>query len=268
MDEPRFEFGGNWRRFLAVLDDARIKFAQAALCEMLGTDDLSGKRFLDIGAGSGLSSLCARRLGASVLSFDYDAEAVACVAEVKHRYFSQDGDWSVERGSVLDSEYLARLGTFDIVYSWGVLHHTGALWEALENAGTLVVEGGTLFVSIYNDQRWISALWRAVKRTYVGSPTAMQYLLLMPSLAVVWGPNCVKNLVLAFEPLKDWKAYRSARGMSPWHDLVDWVGGFPFEVARPEHIFDYYRERGFVLERLTTCGGGKGCNEFVFRKVG
>jgi len=57
------------------------------------------------------------------------------------------------------------------------------------------------------------------------------------------------------------------RGMSAWHDLLDWLGGYPFEVSRPEEVFDFYRKRGFTLERLTTAGGRLGCNEFVFRRT-
>ena len=55
--------------------------------------------------------------------------------------------------------------------------------------------------------------------------------------------------------------------MSFWQDLIDWVGGYPFEVSTPEQIFDFYRARGFTLPRLHTCGGSLGCNEFVFRKA-
>ena len=69
-------------------------------------------------------------------------------------------------GSALDATYLAGLGGFELVYSWGVLHHTGAMWQALENAAIPVVDGGRLFVAIYNDQGWISGYWRAVKRLY------------------------------------------------------------------------------------------------------
>jgi 2-polyprenyl-6-hydroxyphenyl methylase/3-demethylubiquinone-9 3-methyltransferase len=54
--------------------------------------------------------------------------------------------------------------------------------------------------------------------------------------------------------------------MSRVHDWFDWLGGYPFEVARPEEIFAFYQARGFSLERLKTCGGGLGCNEFVLRK--
>jgi hypothetical protein len=52
--------------------------------------------------------------------------------------------------------------------------------------------------------------------------------------------------------------------MSPWRDLIDWVGGYPFEVAKPEAILDFYLRRGFTLKRLVTCGGSLGCNEYVF----
>lgn len=140
----RFEFGANWARFLSVLNEERIDAAQASLCRMLEVEDLKGKTFLDIGSGSGLFSLAARRLGACVHSFDYDPQSVGCTAELKRRYFPEDADWTVEEGSVLDTGYLQGLGQFDVVYSWGVLHHTGAMWQALENVAPLVAGGGAV----------------------------------------------------------------------------------------------------------------------------
>src|SRR5438876_354324 len=128
----RFEFGKNWSRFLRELDEARITRAVDSLRDMLELDDLSGRSFLDIGCGSGLFSLAARRLGATVFSFDFDPQSVACTQEVKRRYCPQDGLWTINAGSALDSHFLKSLGQYDIVYSWGVLHHTGAMWQALE----------------------------------------------------------------------------------------------------------------------------------------
>lgn len=264
----RFEFGANWAQFLSVLTDDRIALAEQSLRNMLGVSNLQGKHFLDIGSGSGLFSLVARRLGAKVHSFDYDPQSVACTAELKRRYYPDDPDWVVEQGSALDKGYLQTLGQWDIVYSWGVLHHTGAMWQALENVIPLVRQGGTLFIAIYNYQRVMTPVWTWVKHAYNRLPNGLRWLVLGPALIRLWGPRTVYDL-LRGKPFYTWRNYaeHSVRGMSAWRDVVDWVGGYPFEVAKPEEIFRFYHDKGFVLRNMVTCGGGLGCNEFVLTRA-
>lgn len=263
----RFEFGKNWSRFLTTLDDRRIAKAEQAIMEMLEVSDLKGKRFLDIGSGSGLSSLAARRLGASVHSFDYDPQSVACTTELRQRYFPNDDSWTVEEGSALDKDYVRSLGKFDIVYSWGVLHHTGEMWKGLENAHVPLVAGGKLFVAIYNDTGSQSARWRWIKKTYNRLPGFTR----TPFVILVSAPEEAKSLVRSLikarpsEYIRSWTQYDQNRGMSHWHDLIDWVGGYPYEVAKPEEIFDFYRARGFTLTKLKCGAVGLGCNEYVFQ---
>jgi 2-polyprenyl-3-methyl-5-hydroxy-6-metoxy-1,4-benzoquinol methylase len=263
----RFEFGKNWARFLRTLDERRIGDAQRSLEDMLETKSLAGKRLLDIGSGSGLFSLAARRLGARVHSFDYDPNSVGCTRELRRRYFTDDPEWTVEEGSALDREYLRGLGAFDVVYSWGVLHHTGKMWESLENAERLVARGGTLFIAIYNDAGSRSVRWVKVKRLYNRLPRGLRFLVVAPSFAAMNYGNVIKDF-LRLRPFQTIRNYgKNGRGMSFWRDLIDWVGGYPFEYARPEAIFDFYRARGFALMRLRTSGGAYGCNQFVFRRV-
>jgi 2-polyprenyl-3-methyl-5-hydroxy-6-metoxy-1,4-benzoquinol methylase len=267
LKKERFQFGSNWREFLQVLNQERIELAEQSLLQMLELENLSNMRFLDIGSGSGLFSLAARRLGAVVHSFDYDPESVACTAELKNRFYSNDSDWIVEQGSVLDQEYLMRFGQYDIVYSWGVLHHTGSMWESVENAASLVLPGGTFFIALYNHQQIMSPIWTRVKKIYNWLPKGLRWMVILPSLLWIWGPRMVFDLFRG-KPFYTWRNYasHSVRGMSAWRDLIDWVGGYPFEVAKPDEVLEFFRARGFCLEKLVTCGGKLGCNQFLFKR--
>lgn len=171
----RFQFGENWQRFLAVLNEERLAEAERSLREMLRAPSLVGKSFLDVGSGSGLFSLAAVRLGASAVhSIDFDPTSVACTREVKRRLEPSAEDWTIERGNVLDDAEMAALGQWDIVYAWGVLHHTGDMRTAMENVAPLVAPTGRLFISIYNDQGLKSRLWRRVKQVFNTLPAALR----------------------------------------------------------------------------------------------
>jgi 2-polyprenyl-3-methyl-5-hydroxy-6-metoxy-1,4-benzoquinol methylase len=266
----RFGFGANWARFLALLDEARIADAQTSLRSMLGVSDLRGVSFLDIGCGSGLFSLAARRLGANVRSFDFDLQSVSCAQELKRRYFPQDVNWQVEHGSVLDRQYIDGLGNFDVVYSWGVLHHTGSMWVAIENAlSRVAAPQGTLFIAIYNDQGWKSHAWWFVKFTYnrlprvLRKPFAFAVAAVTHTLVIIKYSFRLKPMIAIAPLLSD----RRERGMSARYDSIDWMGGFPFEFASFDVLAAYLKVRGFTLKNSRR-DGSQGCNEFVFERAG
>jgi hypothetical protein len=173
---------------------------------------------------------------------------------------------AIEEGSILDEEYVAGLGKWDVVYAWGVLHHTGSMWRSLELAQTTVDDQSMMFVSIYNDQGYKSRLWRGAKRTYNRLPTGLREpfaaLVLVPRELLSFGMAVMRARPMSY--IRGWTDYKRSRGVSRWHDLVDLIGGYPFEVAKPEEVFTFLKARGFQLERLVTCGGGVGCNQYVF----
>lgn len=258
-DARRFAFGENWSNFVASIGQRQIDQAQGRLSEVLG--NLNNKTFLDVGCGSGIHSLAAVRLGASrVFSFDYDEKSAACARELK-QHFEPLSNWAIGRGSALDLEFLYSLGTFDIVYSWGVLHHTGDVWSAIANV--TIPAADKLLISLYADQGLISKVWRVLKRSYVNHPLSRRPIELL-SLATLWGP---KLLIKPHCIIRDWRNYHEKRGMSPWHDIVDWAGGYPFEVTDPDTLIDFVSTLGFSLERKNLPRGVIRVNEYLFSKT-
>ncbi len=264
----RFEFGENWRRFLASVSEERITTAIASVQDLLGISTLKGKTFVDVGCGSGLFSLAAHRMGAQVHSFDFDPASVACCQQLKETYGKNGATWKIEQGSALDPAYLKKLGQFDVVYSWGVLHHTGEMWQAIDNVCKLTKPSSLFTIAIYNDQGSWSDRWKRIKKTYNNLPRFIRPIF----AAVVTFPFDLRMALSAFlrfkpmEYIRVWTSYENDRGMNRWHDIIDWVGGYPFEVAKPEEMLKFFRDRDFVLTNLKTRLGSLGCNEFVFQK--
>ncbi|MBO6769739.1 MULTISPECIES: class I SAM-dependent methyltransferase [unclassified Thalassospira] len=268
MSELRFEFGRNWKSFSKSLDEERIRSSVINLQRLLQEDDLKGKTFLDVGSGSGLSSVAAAKLGARLFSFDYDKNSVDSTRQNLSQY-CKGGSYEVQQGSAINPEYMTKLGHFDVVYSWGVLHHTGEMWNGIDLASKCVKPGGKFALAIYNDQGGASNRWKSIKKTYVNLPGFLQLGLVLFVATYFEVRSSLIRLIRMQNPLpfKDWASRKDDRGMSVWHDLVDWVGGYPFEVAKPDEIFVFLKDRGFQLESMKTCGGGHGCNEFLFTKI-
>ena len=96
----RFEFGKNWKAYLKKLNKEKIEHAENSLKIMLEVKNLVGKTFIDVGSGSGLFSLAAKNLGASVVSFDFDKSSVWCTKELRNRFYKTSDDWKIIHGSI------------------------------------------------------------------------------------------------------------------------------------------------------------------------
>jgi len=259
-DPPiQFSFGANWQKFAKGVNEEVIRFAEASFVEFTGLKDLRGHTWLDVGSGSGLSSLVAYRLGARrVVSIDIDERSVECTRRL--RALHPGDNWEVLSGSVLDRDFMRSLGRFSFVYSWGVIHHTGAMWEALENLVERVEEKGFLHLAIYNEAP-SSERWKMVKQWCNRLP------LVLPLATYGWFALLMVNkFVRGRSILGELREYRTRRGMSLIRDVEDWMGGLPYEYCRPERMLTALERHGFVEQKVRTTTG-IGCNEFLHRRV-
>lgn len=256
--EEHFHFRENWQRYLKHVDDNAIKEAEAGLLKLVPADALKGATFLDIGCGSGLHSLAAWRLGAMVTSIDLDPDSVAATEQLRNR---EGADFTVRQQDVFDAK-----GEYDIVYSWGVLHHTGAMWPAIEHAAGLVKPGGLFAIALYQKTPKCG-MWANIKRRYSKSGKLAQ----RAAQALYVAAFSLRQVTLGQNPIKYITGYKSSRGMNYFVDVHDWLGGYPYESASPEEVVAFFGKLGFapLLKYPLEPGSGwfgSGCAEFTFRK--
>jgi SAM-dependent methyltransferase len=258
-----FSFGKNWARFLADLDAPQIEQAARSLSDAFGDFNLAGERFIDVGCGSGVFSLSALRAGASeVVSIDIDPQSIAC-AKALRQFAATPENWTIVRGSVLDPEFVASIEPASRVYSWGVLHHTGSVWKAIESAMSLVPPAGVLCLGLYNRPSR-AELHMSLKRTYNRLPSGLQPLLSLAYASALLGGLAVLRRRNPVKYVRDYG--RRSRGMSFWRDVEDWLGGLPCEFVDESDICAFATARGFTVERVVRRSPGAN-NEYLIRRV-
>jgi SAM-dependent methyltransferase len=264
MSEDRFKFGENWQQFVSgSFNEERLETSRQWMLDFLGYSTLDGKSFLDIGCGSGMHSLAAVRSGCrDLFSFDYDTDSVGCTEQLR-KQAGEPAYWSVQRGSVLDEAFMTSLPQFDIVYSWGVLHHTGDQWRAIEQAQARVKPGGLLYIALYTSEmfpRWKAPFWLRIKKFYNSAPELVRTLL-------VWAYaffHSVQMLMRGTNPFRYIRGYSRSRGMNYFVDIRDWLGGWPMEFSSVNDVVQFLcRQHSFVLTNLKF---GEACTEYLFRR--
>jgi SAM-dependent methyltransferase len=263
--ESHFDFGKNWASYASNLKPELIEEALKGMRRLVG-ESLAGKTFLDIGCGSGLHSLAALRLGAArVVAVDLDSDSVATTRKVLSEHAASQA-WEVREISVFDLNS-ATLGHFDVVYSWGVLHHTGDMYRAMRTASAMVSADGQFVFALYRLTR-MCGFWKKEKRWYASASASKQraaravYRFLFRLAMGLQGRSFASYVA----------NYRSNRGMDFEHDVHDWMGGWPYESITPQQVHDFMTPLGFtrraqfVESKIQMGLAGSGCDEYVYAK--
>ena len=262
----QFDFGKNWLEFSRkAVTDENVRQAREDFAYLLKGIEIKNKWFLDIGFGQGLSLLIASGMGARAVGCDINPKCLeALQANALHLPAVRPESVEVVVGSILESQVVEQLRAktpgslgYHVVHSWGVLHHTGDMWTALRTATSLVCSGGYLVVALYN-RHITSPAWGLIKWVYNRAPLPVR-----------------KAMILFFHPvifLAKWAVTGrdpriQERGMDFHFNLIDWIGGYPYESARPEEVIRRAASMGLRCVRVRPTTVPTGCNEFVFEKV-
>ncbi len=259
QDEITFSFGENWQSYLETVSEKEIESSKKDILNWLSPDNIQGKRVIDIGSGSGVHSLSFYLLKVnSLYSLDYDQNSVDATKTLWEKS-NQPDNWTVTQGSILDKELVHTLGTFDIVYSWGVLHHTGSMWEAIENAASLVKPGGLFWISLYTKgSRYTKDL--NLKKKYNRSSAWGKRLMVWKSI--------LRFMLVRLYHLQNPFAWnqKTERGMNTYHDIIDWLGGLPYEVASADEILQFGRDNQLELIRIQAATE-RACTSYLLRRA-
>ncbi len=259
-----FTFGKNWQRFLRSYTPERQKIASECLLSFLQMSDLKGKSFLDIGCGSGIHSAAAFLAGAErVYSFDYDRDSVAATEQLRKHHGSPT-NWTVTQGSVLDETFMRNFSTFDVVYAWGMLHHTGDQWQAMRNATLPLGQQSRLYIALYAKEAYTDwQHWIEVKRRYNAASKVRKILM---EIHYIWKTILGRKILNIFTLPKIIWQYQHSRGMDFMTDVRDWLGGWPTEFSSVPEVMDFANNQlGLELVNLHT---GEGNSEFLLVKKG
>ncbi len=263
--EKRFEFGKNWYDFIRKhCSDENIETSKKHILDFLEVPDLMGKSFLDIGCGSGLHSLAALDAGAALVhGFDYDPDSVRATKYVQDLR-GNPSNWSAEQGSVLDTGFMEILSSYDVVYSWGVLHHTGDVWQAIRNAAQRVAPKGVFYIALYSADVQVDPppeFWIDIKKKYVA---AGYWKRRQMDIWYVWRFMMGCNIFALPLVVKRFYTHKKNRGMSMFTDIRDWLGGWPMEFVRDQEAVEFCERLGFKLVKMKT---GEACTEFLFARA-
>jgi SAM-dependent methyltransferase len=263
QEKVTFSFGKNWEQFIRTnFSEERIEIARQHLLNFLDMRDLAGKYFLDIGCGSGIHSLAAFKSSAQrIASFDVDPYSVATTKKI-HEMYGSPANWQIAQGSILEDTFLRTVEPADIVYSWGVLHHTGNVWQAIRNAATFLKPGSIFYIAIY-DKTPDTPYWIDIKKKYNRSTGLGKKLM---EFSYVWRAFFkTASLSRIKQSIAYIKNYKTSRGMEFWTDVKDWLGGWPYEPATQEEICRFCEET-LGLERIKVKTGEANI-EYLFKKI-
>lgn len=256
-----FSFGKNWEEFMRLnFSEERVRISKNHILDFLKLANMNEQYLLDVGCGSGLHSLAAFKAGAKrIVSFDIDPHAVKTTKKIKEMH-GDPSNWNVLSGSILDKEFLSKLEPADIVYSWGVLHHTGEMWAAIENTARLVKNGGFLYIALYTTTAK-SNYWLEVKKRYNRASETrkriMEYWYIVRYTLIPYFFN-LKN------PWKTIREHKQKRGMAYLTDIKDWLGGYPYEDAKIEEVLQFCRMK--LNLKLIDIKTGQANTEYLFRR--
>lgn len=259
-----FEFGNNWLEYSKKIGKKEIEMAIEGIKSLFPGIDLKGKEFLDVGCGSGVHSLAALMLGANVTSLDIDPVSVKTTKEVlRSRGYCSD---KVFECSVFEMDKKIADKKFDIVYSWGVLHHTGDMWKAIDLCADRVASSGYLSLALYKKTALCKA-WEIEKKWYTSTSKTSQKMAQKIYIALFW----LAHVLTGKSFKKRVQNYASFRGMDFYHDVHDWMGGYPYESISNEEIKAFLEQKNF-FEKVSKCKTmklgifGSGCSEWTYQK--